>query len=392
MLKVKGLVALERRVRQQLRTGIPRTEMGRFRRTVSGAVAHIEAALARHGLPPGAMPAPTRNAYSFLKGIDLEDLPVNDGPVPPPGRLVGVSNVTSAAEWASAALSQLGAQPDPARQAQVVERIARTVNAVERICAKHDAAPSSLAAPTRRAYAWLKFLTVPANLERHLDATRRAATLAQRLSASPEESEPRTVVEFAQTAALWRRTQCGGVTRVRMTEGLIAADNGVLEAVLRAALTGDTSRHRKRYLEFTESEAYRDVLLELDLAAEVDADQPGGAVYDLRELFDAVNAEYFGGAVSRPRLTWSDRLTSRRLGYFEPQRDRIVVSRTLDSAKAPRFVVEYILHHELLHRRLGATWSGSRMRSHTAEFRREERKFGHYREAEEWMRGCRDGY
>jgi len=283
-------------------------------------------------------------------------------------------------------LAELGAAPGPGqeRQAAIVARIGRAVNAVERICADHAAPPSVLRAPTRRAYGWLKFLTGPANLERHLDAIRRALAIAEGLTVQPTSP---VVVEFSPTAALWRRTQRGGVTRVQMAEGLIAASDGVLEAVLRAALTREAARDRRVYLGFTETEAYREVLLELDLAAEVDADQPQGGAHDLRELFASVNAAYFGGALSTPRLTWSSRLTSRRLGYFEPQRDRVVVSRTLDAEGVPPLVVEYVLYHELLHRELGAKWSGTRLRSHTAEFRREERKFARRQEAEEWMRG-----
>jgi predicted SprT family Zn-dependent metalloprotease len=139
-------------------------------------------------------------------------------------------------------------------------------------------------------------------------------------------------------------------------------------------------------VDFAQTDAYRDVLLELDLAAEVDADRPEGVAYDLDELFDEVNAAYFGGQMARPRLAWTDRLTSRRFGHFDPQRDRVVISRTLDSESVPRFVVEYIVYHELLHRKLGSKWAGTRSRSHTPEFRREERKFARWQEAEKWMR------
>ncbi len=267
------------------------------------------------------------------------------------------------------------------------ERLAEGVRRVEAALAHSALHPSVLPVPSRRAYGWLKFLSTPANLERHLDAISRALAIAWRLVGAADGRPPAVVVEFAHTASVWRCERRGGRLSIRIAEGLIAADDAVLEAVLSAALVGERDAHRKRYLDFAETDAYRDVLLEIDLAADVDADRPQGVVYDLRELFEVVNARYLGGTMSPPRLAWSDRLTSRRLGYFEPQRDRIVVSRTLDAERVPRFVVEYIVYHELIHRKLGTTWSGSRMRSHTAQFRREERKFAHYREVEEWMRG-----
>jgi len=388
MLRIKGVVRVERHVRERLLAGIAPAQAESFRRFVLSAVHAVDSACARSHTTPRALPAPTRKAYEFLKQIDLDRLPPPSETTARGRRITSISNVTSAARSCSASLARLaaGPGPDPAEQERVVRQMARTVEAVERICERHGAALCALNAPTRRAYAWLRFLTVPANLERHLDASRRTLAIAHRLLAAGGKADVEVTVEFANTTGLWRVTQRGKSVHMRLAEGLIAADDSVLEAIVRAILTRQTARDRRQYVGFTETGEYRDVVLELELAAEIDADQPQGVAHDLTSLFDEVNAAYFGGEMTTPRLAWSDRLTLRRLGYFEPHRDRVVVSRTLDSPRVPRFVVEYILYHELLHRKLGATWRGSRSLDHTPEFRCEERKFTRWQEAEEWVR------
>jgi len=390
MLRIKGLVAVERALRERLRSGIPQGEVERFRGNVQRAVQAVESALARNRLTPADLPGPTRQAYLSLKGIDLDKLPITDGAPPPAGRLVGIKNVTSSARFCSAALAHLATEerPDAARLRQVADRLSRDVRAIEQICGRYDAAPSAMGAPSRQAYAWMKLLTVPVNLERHLDAMRRAMSIARRLLAARGAPPGRVVVEFVNSATFGRYRQQGGAVRIELAEGFIAADDGVLEALIGSVVLEKSAGRRKRYVDFTHTEAYRDVLLELDLAAEVDADQPRGAAHDLDEVFEAVNAAYFGGRMSRPRLAWSDRLSTRQNGRFVPHHDRVVVSRTLDSPSVPRFVVEFVVYHELLHRKLGSVWSGSRARFHTSEFRREERRFARWQEAEEWLRSA----
>ncbi|PKK85769.1 MAG: hypothetical protein CVT48_04025 [Thermoplasmata archaeon HGW-Thermoplasmata-1] len=111
-----------------------------------------------------------------------------------------------------------------------------------------------------------------------------------------------------------------------------------------------------------------------------------GAHYDLDILFDGINVCYFGGELPKPKLTWSARRTYRSFGHHDPAMETIVISRTLDDGSVPLFVVEYVLYHEMLHKKLGHIYSNSdsgspRRMVHTREFREEEKKFEKYEEA-----------
>lgn len=110
-----------------------------------------------------------------------------------------------------------------------------------------------------------------------------------------------------------------------------------------------------------------------------------GRAYDLEKIFDSMNAAYFGGTVAKPTLTWSARKTYRILGHHDATHKTIVVSRSLDSVSVPKFVVEYIVFHEMLHIHHPAKIVNGRRYHHTAVFRRDEQKFRYYEEAESWI-------
>jgi hypothetical protein len=110
-----------------------------------------------------------------------------------------------------------------------------------------------------------------------------------------------------------------------------------------------------------------------------------GAVYDLDTMFDKINAEYFRGRIPKPQLTWSARKTYRILGHHDAHHDHIAISRSLDSRDVPRYVVEYVLFHEMLHIAHPTQHVNGRRHNHTPAFKADEQKFLHYDSAEQWI-------
>ncbi len=110
-----------------------------------------------------------------------------------------------------------------------------------------------------------------------------------------------------------------------------------------------------------------------------------GERYDLDRIFDKLNKDYFGNALTKPVLTWSARKTYRILGHYDATHKTIAISKSLDSAKVPPFVVEYVVFHEMLHILHPAKLIGNRRYHHTPEFRRDERHFLYFDEAEKWI-------
>ncbi len=110
-----------------------------------------------------------------------------------------------------------------------------------------------------------------------------------------------------------------------------------------------------------------------------------GEVYDLDEIFAAVNERYFGSWIRKPVLTWSAQKTYRILGHHDATHDTVAISKSLDSKKVPQFVVEYVVFHEMLHIAHPAKNINGRRYHHTPEFKKDERRFLHYAEAERWI-------
>jgi hypothetical protein len=108
---------------------------------------------------------------------------------------------------------------------------------------------------------------------------------------------------------------------------------------------------------------------------------PRGKAYDLEELFEQLNNRYFAGRLSQPQLSWSKRRSWRVLGYHDHVHGSIIISRTLDDKRIPRFVLEYVLYHEMLHVKHPPKLESGRMVYHSRAFRADERLFEFFEEA-----------
>lgn len=110
-----------------------------------------------------------------------------------------------------------------------------------------------------------------------------------------------------------------------------------------------------------------------------------GKTYDLAELFSELNTRYFSGKLERPMLSWSQRQTRRVLGHHDHVHRTIIISKTLDNAAIPRFVVEYVLYHEMLHVRHPARVVSGRTVYHGRAFRQDEPLFERFDDALKWL-------
>ena len=110
-----------------------------------------------------------------------------------------------------------------------------------------------------------------------------------------------------------------------------------------------------------------------------------GTIYDLDQIFADINRDYFGGSIPKPVLTWSATKTYRILGHHDATHEHITISKSLDSAVVPRYVVEYVVFHEMLHIHHPTKHVNGRRYNHTAAFRRDEQKFAYYDQAETWI-------
>jgi predicted metal-dependent hydrolase len=100
---------------------------------------------------------------------------------------------------------------------------------------------------------------------------------------------------------------------------------------------------------------------------------------ELLESFERVNEGYFNGMFESPNLVFGTE-SYRKLGSYEYGSDTITISRML--AGHPD-LIDYVMHHELLHKKHKFNVRGNRSMHHTKEFRTDEQLFVDHGEMEQ---------
>jgi len=113
---------------------------------------------------------------------------------------------------------------------------------------------------------------------------------------------------------------------------------------------------------------------------------PQGTCYNLDEVFETLNARFFNGLMGRPQMTWSTGHARQSLGHYDPAHNTIVISRIFDDPRVPRFAVEYLVYHEMLHLRHPVKLRGTRRCVHSAAFQQEERLFPQLEDARKFLK------
>lgn len=115
-----------------------------------------------------------------------------------------------------------------------------------------------------------------------------------------------------------------------------------------------------------------------------------GRHFDLRAIFDRLNARHFRGRLRGYKVVWGQRRKRRAKDYFVfgtiQEEDRVIrINPRLDQPWVPRWFLEYVLYHEMLHSVVpDETDAAGRRRVHTEEFYRREKAFRRYRRARRW--------
>lgn len=122
--------------------------------------------------------------------------------------------------------------------------------------------------------------------------------------------------------------------------------------------------------------------------------ETAGEVFDLQDVFDDLNARYFERRIDA-RITWGQRpppgarkrkRNSIKMGSYSVEDRLIRIHPSLDRPFVPRFFLEWIVYHEMLHQKHDIPVVGGRRQFHTPEFVLEEAAFENYDRARRWER------
>jgi predicted metal-dependent hydrolase len=221
-----------------------------------------------------------------------------------------------------------------------------------------------------------------------VSASARAAELERALRARVGLPLRLTITDNRRTMlSLKRRHGTEGV-EVRLHHMFLHGDPSLWSALSDYLFDGERSaaqiigRYIERHRERIRRELRRPIAL-----------YTTGVHHDLAEIYAAVNRQYFADRVEA-HITWGRdpakrKQRSRRsikLGSYT-SRDRLIrVHPALDASFVPRFFIEYIVYHEMLHHVLPPKLQSGRRELHGPTFKAREREFHHYDAALRWER------
>ncbi len=381
MIRIKGLVRAAGLVREQLQAGIRPEEAQEFRGQVASILRTVDTICTQNQVTPDLLPVKSRQAYWYLKELDTEHLPVppTPGPLPEVASL-RIKNVVKRGDYLADLLWQQSESRSvtAATFRQLKSELQHQVDDIDRICVQQKATPAALAAPSLRVYCWLKFLLSEDNLTHQLAALARARVVVDRRQ--PPLDRPLRLY-LINLDSLWRKNPYTDTSLLKVNEGFLTADQGVWEALINTALYRRNPASDQPVRNFGESEEFIGVLFELESFTGTASTTTQGQFHNLEESFHRVNAAYFQGSMSKPNLVWSQTRTVQKFGHYQPSRDTVMLSLSLDQATVSSGLVDCLMYHELLHKKHGTTVINGRRLVHTAAFRKEEQGFSGYEAA-----------
>jgi len=209
----------------------------------------------------------------------------------------------------------------------------------------------------------------------------------------PRSEIPELRVEFFSFANVNNTIRLrDGKLLVRISDLLQGAPEYVLKAIAHILLAkmyrkSVDHRHAARYRRYVSGqEMSRKAHLVRQIRGRKKIYSPQGHTYDLESIFDDLNLKFFYGLLARPQITWSGERARNRLGHYDPAHNTIVISRVFDHPRVPRYAVEYIVYHEMLHLKHPVRLRGSRRCVHPAEFQAEEKMFPQLDEAKQFLK------
>ena len=209
----------------------------------------------------------------------------------------------------------------------------------------------------------------------------------------PRSPIPELTVQFFAFANINNTVRLReGKLLVRLSDLLEGAPESVLRAIAHILL----SKMYRRPIEREYSTRYRRYISSCDITKKAHLirqtrgrkriESAQGRSYDLDAIFDDLNSRFFHGLMARPQMTWSRDHARNSLGHYDPAHNAIVISRVFDHPDVPRYALEYIVYHEMLHLKHPVRLRGSRRCVHSAKFQAEEKAFPELEPAQRFLR------
>lgn len=286
-LRIVGVVRLADRIRRELAGPVSTAHRERLGRLRSVSLLQIERILREHGAVPESLPSPTRRAYEFLRGLDLDAIATaKDGALEPQGPSIMDVFLAGLTRFLDKVLNRLALPSETDTMTATYFSIRSASCNVERHLQEHDLTGASLSTQSRASRGWLAFFADRANFDLYVAAVRRAAAVfAPRLAASSKFQSPGQV-QFRPMAGLYRIRGIPGSTQIALPTPMISFSSEAFEALAALALARRPTR--EKVMEATRTGTFQTIQAEVEALCGV-VEHTAGVRHDLASSFERVN-------------------------------------------------------------------------------------------------------
>ncbi len=267
-------------------------------------------------------------------------------------------------------------------QQRVFLHITHLVEGIDQELSRANLTGADLAIRSRRGYQWLKFLSNPDCFTSHLDALQR---INHYLVKDRENNRLDLTVTFYHQSSLYKVHYQESTKKITAQESFITAPDRILKALIEVALDPSSTEARIALRDHTFTKEYQRIRKGLEYLGVPPGSYSAGQAHHLEKSFHRVNQAYFEGRLEQPHLVWSCHLTRRKYGHYQWDTDTVMISKSLDQEWVPALVVDFVLYHELLHKKMGVKQANHNRIAHTREFREAEGKFKNVDKARQFL-------
>lgn len=182
------------------------------------------------------------------------------------------------------------------------------------------------------------------------------------------------------SSLLWKK----GILSGKIHESFLAADRTTAESLAKLLISrilgrAENSDWKESVQNYLNRQSYKPRRTKIY--------SPLGKHYDLERVFSRIRSLYFErDDLEGVRIEWSPRMGKRRLGTYDRETKTVRISPVLDRPEVPEFVIDHIVHHEILHHLYPVLRWKNRNVIHGPEFKKKEREFERFREANRWLK------
>ena len=175
--------------------------------------------------------------------------------------------------------------------------------------------------------------------------------------------------------------------KVSLHRMFLKAPKNIMEALACYIGSKDTSMDPKMKAYIDDNLKGLDYSYQLDLRKL----QTAGKNYDLKELYDDINHNYFDNELKlaitwfgQPKVVTGSKMTC---GLYSDPLKLIKIHRILDHSRCPEYFVAFVIYHEMLHYCCPSHVDTKGTRHiHSKEFKKREKEFRDFERAQKWLK------